>query len=432
MGRPYPPSPSGSLPPLNALGSLTEAQILAHLENLVALYCPLAFGTPADKDRSASEQPLADSGYASETEQLGGELGEELLRLETLRADAFERRTAERWLTGFMARAEALACFSSDAGRQHALDQASWVLESFFADPADEGRLQGVAGQGGGSSSSSSSSSRNTDFARTFSFELPPQISVSVIDNNVSSAGEEKQHAIEIRLNDGLAGTNSSEPDDVGLQSWGASILFSKMLCADPARYLLDPAVLGAAPRIVELGAGTGLVSLVLASLLPRLGMPHAAVVATDYHPAVLANLRANIATNFPDREDGPVRSCALDWAELPAVSGAPPPPPLDAPADLLVATDVVYAPEHAVLLRDCATRLLAPEGVFWLVMTVRPNGKFEAVGGTVEAAFAAADRPKGRDGRRLAILESERIEKQKGIGRGDESHYRLYRIGWA
>ncbi|KAL2170781.1 hypothetical protein VTG60DRAFT_4436 [Thermothelomyces hinnuleus] len=423
MGRPYPASPSGSLPPLKALGSLTEAQILAHLENLVALYCPLAFGTPADKDRSASEQPLADSGYASETEPHGGELGEELLRLETLRADAFERRTAERWLTGFMARADALACFSSDAGRQHALDQASWVLESFFAGPADEGQLQGVAGQGGSTTSSS------TDFARTFSFELPLQI--SVIDNNASAAGEEKQHTIEIRLNDGLAGTNSSEPDDVGLQSWGAAIVFSKMLCADLSRYLLDPAILGTAPRIVELGAGTGLVSLVLASLLPRFGMPHAAVVATDYHPAVLANLRANIAANFPDREGGPVRSCALDWAEVPAASGAPP-PPLDVPADLLVATDAVYAPEHAALLRDCATRLLAPEGVFWLVMTVRPNGRFEAVGGTVEAAFAAADRPKGRDGRRLAILESERIEKQKGIGRGDESHYRLYRIGWA
>ncbi|KAL2154568.1 hypothetical protein VTH82DRAFT_3244 [Thermothelomyces myriococcoides] len=419
MGRPHPLSPSGSLPPLKALESLTEAQISAHLENLVALYCPLAFGNPPEKDRSASEQLFADSGYASETEQHDGGLDGELLRLEALRADAFERRTAERWLTGFMARAEALTCFSSDVARQHALDQASWVLEFFFAEPADEDQLRGAGGQG-------SSNSSSTDYARTFTFELSPKI--SALDNGtIAGEKQQQQDTIVIRLNDGLAGTNSSEPDDVGLQSWGASIVFSKMLCADPSRYLLNRVAVGEAPRIVELGAGTGLVSLVLASLLPRLGMPHATVFATDYHPAVLANLRANIATNFPDSEgekEGRIRSCALDW-------GKEVPPPLGAPADLLVATDAVYAPEHAALLRGCATRLLAPEGVFWLVMTVRPNGKFEAVGGTVEAVFSAADRPRAHDGRRLTILESERIEKQKGIGRGDESHYKLYKIGW-
>ncbi len=34
--------------------------------------------------------------------------------------------------------------------------------------------------------------------------------------------------------------------------------------------------------------------------------------------------------------------------------------PPLDKPADMLIAADVVYAPEHAAWLRDCASRLLA------------------------------------------------------------------------
>ncbi|KAK4247509.1 hypothetical protein C7999DRAFT_32055 [Corynascus novoguineensis] len=397
MGRLYPPPPSASLPPLNTIVSLTEAQIMTHIQNLVALYCPLAFGATLDKEKPMSESPV-DSGYASETETESNNDGREL-RLEALRADAFERKTVERWLTGFMARAETLACFSSDAACQHALDQASWVLESFFAGAADEGQQMG-----GGI----------TDYTRTFSFDLPP------------ANGAEKKHTIEVRLNDGLAGMNSSEPDDVGLQSWGASIVFSKMICAEPSRFLLDYTILGTAPRVVELGAGTGLVSIALASLLPRIGISHPTVVATDYHPAVLANLRANIEANFLDKGDGPIQSCALDWA-VPELKA-----PLDVPADVLVATDAVYAPEHAALLRDCATLLLASQGVFWLVMTVRPNGKFEAVGGTVEAAFEAADRPKGRDGRQLTVLGSERLEKHQGIGRGDESYYRLYRIGWA
>ena len=49
----------------------------------------------------------------------------------------------------------------------------------------------------------------------------------------------------------------------------------------------------------MELGAGTGLVSLALARLLPQLGVHDAKVVATDYDDAVLENLRANITANF-------------------------------------------------------------------------------------------------------------------------------------
>jgi hypothetical protein len=98
----------------------------------------------------------------------------------------------------------------------------------------------------------------------------------------------------------------------------------------------------------------------------------------------------------------------------------------------MLIATDVVYAPEHAVWLRDCATLLLGPNGVFWLVATVRQTGRFEGISDTVEAAFAIKDRPRGKDGRLLSILDSEKLEKRGRVGRGDESGYKLFRIGWA
>lgn len=195
-----------------------------------------------------------------------------------------------------------------------------------------------------------------------------------------------------------------------------------------------------------------------------------ATVIATDYHPTVLENLRANIAENFPppaisttaeeEHEDNnnnnevgggvgvTVDACQLDWS-APALGALP---ALDAavPADVLVATDVVYAPEHAAWLRDCAARLLRPGGVFWLMATVRPNGKFEGISDTVRAAFATAspqrngsnaNNPLGDNSetkennegdRSLAILSEEWLEKRKGIGRGDESGYRLFRIGWA
>ena len=118
-----------------------------------------------------------------------------------------------------------------------------------------------------------------------------------------------------------------------------------------------------------------------------------------------------------------PVSALALDWAL--------PPPDLKASADVVVAADVVYAPQHAAWLRDCAAELVTKMGVFWLIVTVRQTGKFEGIPDTVEAAFAPGLCPRDEEGRRFKILESSGLEKRRGIGRGDEMGYRLYKIGW-
>ncbi|KAL6858138.1 hypothetical protein ACO1O0_005591 [Amphichorda felina] len=391
-----PPAPS-NLPALRTLDSLSSAQVFDALQGLVRLYCPLSFHLDPRASKTLDD-PLVDSGYASGADD---DHDHDQDALATLRSDAFERSIAERWLTGFIARAEALPCLADDDhARERAVEEASCVLESFFANASEDEQAQ----------------EELADFTRDFSFQ-------------VSAPEGQQSPEISVRLNDGLAGRNSDQPDDVGLQSWGASIVFSQLLCAEPGRFGLSAEeALGSppAPRIVDLGAGTGLVSLVLAQLLPLLGLADATVIATDYHPAVLDNLRANMAANLSAADSDRIAAALLDW------SAPSREPPLDKPADVLLATDVVYAPEHAVWLRDCATGFLAPGGVFWLVATVRETGRFDGVSNTVAAAFAAEDRPVGEDGRRLTILHEERLEKRKGIGRGDESAYKLFRIGWA
>ncbi|KAJ4366110.1 hypothetical protein N0V83_007745 [Neocucurbitaria cava] len=230
--------------------------------------------------------------------------------------------------------------------------------------------------------------------------------------------------SISITLNDApLSGTDHT---DVGLQSWGASIVLSSMICADPQRFNLASDSLPQQPTIIELGAGTGLVSLTLAKLLPEIGVERATFTATDYHSAVLENCKANVATNFPmtSGDQPPVDTMILDWSS--------PPSSLQSTADLLIASDVVYAPEHAVWLRDCAAHLLTPSGTFWLMVTVRKTGKFEGIPETVEAAFVPELCPKDGEGRVFGILERSCVEKRRGIGRGDETGYNLYRIGWA
>jgi hypothetical protein len=118
------------------------------------------------------------------------------------------------------------------------------------------------------------------------------------------------------------------------------------------------------------------------------------------------------------------MKTAIMDWAK--------PPAHLKSSSNLLIASDVVYALEHAAWLRDCAAHLLTPSGTFWLMVTVRKHGKFEGVPETVEAAFAEELRPKHENGRTFKILNREFVEKRRSIGRGDETGYNLYRIGWA
>jgi hypothetical protein len=410
--------PSSSLPPLRTIPSLAKHQIFSALQELTTLYCPLASPdfkiVPKNDVRSGAAKSgitdtraaVHDSGYASGIEEDGDDVraAETRKRLPTLRADTFERAFVEKWLTSFIARVEEMECFDSEETRQRAVDQASDILESFYANVADEEEC-----------------TEDADFLREFVFSL----SLPVLKS-------QEQHTIPIKVlvNDGLAGTKDSEDfDDVGLQTWGASVILSELMSANPSRFGLVQPVLGPSPKIVELGAGTGLLSLVLAGMLPHLGAPNASVLATDYHEAVLANLRRNVEANVSklDNDITPqsIAVRALDWS-APSTE-----PPFDSGVDVLVAADVIYGADHAVWLRDCATKILLPGGTFWLLMTVRHTGRLAGVRDTVRWAFSDEERPRNADGRRLCIKSVEDIAKKKGVGRGDEDRYVLFNIGW-
>jgi len=411
----WPLTPTSSLPPLRNLDGIAEAQLLSSLDNLFAIYHPVA--VPKSVVYKASKPfnllnklvPLTDSGYnsgyTSENDEDEGNSASELEKhLALLRGDVLERSFTTRWLEKFITRAaedeDRPGCFASDESWHLAAEKAADLLTALLNPEQDEEEDDGTDGT----------------FYRDFSFPVPGKESISV------------------RLNDGLAGTRADDHTDVGLQTWGASIVFCRMMCETPNRFGLSPTDLGSSPRIVELGAGTGLVSLVLGWLAPQLGFAQPLLVATDYHPSVIANLRCNIAANFPDLVAPgtvacPVQAHLLDWAR----TDLDPDWPLGgAPADVLLATDVVYEPEHAEMLRDCAARLLAPHGMFWLLQTVRENGRFGSVADAVEAVFSKSDAGALQTGPALKVLGNERLEKSDGVGRGDETYYRLFRIGWA
>ena len=105
------------------------------------------------------------------------------------------------------------------------------------------------------------------------------------------------------------------------------------------ARFLhRNPANLGEVTRVLELGAGTGLVSIAAMRLLEqRAGGGGAEVVITDV-PAVLPAIEANLLLNRPLGVGVRARASALDWLDIPShVKG------LDCPYDVVLAADVVW-----------------------------------------------------------------------------------------
>jgi predicted nicotinamide N-methyase len=373
--------PSSSLPPVRSLYFATEEVIVSSLHNLQALYCPLRLQINLSHGKHAAPAQV-DSGYVSEDEDEVAESGkrcDDEQTLAVLRADEFERSFTVRWLTSLIARADELPLECDDT-RDRVVNDAAFILSSF---------------------SEVASSEAEAALTRDFSFPTP------------------SSETIDIRLND--APLSEIDHTDVGLQSWGASIIFSGLMCASPGRFGLERLPPNA--NIIELGAGTGLIGLTAAKMFVHLSAMNPQILATDYHPAVLDNLRANIVTNFPNTS-APISTMLLDWST--------PPPALESTADVIFAADVVYAPEHATWLRDCVAQLLKPGGLFWLVVTVRKHGKFEYEGipETAETAFRRLGGPE-KNGHILQILEKTMLAKQNGIGRGDENGYMLFQIGW-
>ena len=379
----HPVPPSSSLPPLRDASSLTASQISATLANLQKLYCPLP--KAVDFQIHAKHDPLTvDSGYASEDDE------EAVESTEALRADQLERNYATRWLTGFIGRAEELALDEETC--QRFVDDACSVLE--FLSRSEEAE-----------------EAKDDDLGITRGFEF--------------CVRGDQSNSIRVELYD-TPMQSGDDHTDVGLQTWGASIVLSDILCSAPESFGIEATKIGVDSRIIELGAGTGLVSLVLSSLLPRLMVPAASLVATDYHPTVLANLEYNIAAHAAAQAPiTSLRACHLDWS-APSLD-----PPLDRPAQMLIAADAVYALEHAEWLHGCAARLLAPEGVFWLMVSVRPNGKFASVSDTVESVFTKNTRGDAVGGPRLTILDMQWVKYRRGVGRADEIGYKLFKIGW-
>lgn len=464
--------PSAVLPPLARLSTYSTSQIECALTHLRLIYFTkpepkhVALPAPAKSlpRHLIHDTSAPDSGYASAEEDdddddeyadnvttanssrsCGEEEGDdkadvqededsEAFDMDVLRSDVFEREFSIRWLTAFAARSDAWVYITDDSrvataedgneeeeeeARAKLVDDAASLLASFAGEDDEEEAL-----------------------VRRFLFPLHPRD---------GDEDEDENEDVEVILND--APLLSEDHTSVGLQSWGSSILLAERMCASPSSFGLNPSRDTQPLRILELGAGTGLLSIAAAKILSRLSPSSssssssssspAEIVASDYHPQVLENLESNVDTNFPSAHLPPVTVLPLDW-QNPVYTKAP----LDEPFDVILAADVIYHPEHARWIKSCVQTLLRRPGggngheggVFWMIIPVRSTGRHEGMASTVEAVFPSASAVASQarahhEGdaaeMQLAILEVQCIGKHNGVGRADENEYRLFKIGW-
>jgi predicted nicotinamide N-methyase len=328
-------------------------------------------------------------------------------QLDTIRADGFERMHAIRWLTTLVSRIGQLDMDDSDT-------------EPIVQDAA--GLLAICAGTAAAGTRS-----------RAFVFSQPDKIS------NV------KVQLIDLPL-------DNQDYTSVGAQTWGGGCLLADMLVQAPSDFGLRPPP-GRPLRVLELGAGTGLVGLAAGKLLQELCIS-SELVLSDFHPTVLDNLRNNVASNFPDTSASvSIAVHCLDWSQFATLPSSPVDALFDRPFDIILGADIVYEIEHAKWLRCCVETLLRRPPVesieaftmtqlnpqFHLVIPLRATHVAEAQ--SVEQLFplaldvrdGIASPPEGTPAvQSLAIVGKEiLICEDMARSSGSEVEYCHYIISW-
>ncbi|WWC71121.1 uncharacterized protein I206_105074 [Kwoniella pini CBS 10737] len=232
---------------------------------------------------------------------------------------------------------------------------------------------------------------------------------------------KEKKAILPILLHDAPMGDHLS----VGVQTWGSAILLGRKLALNPEEFGLFPLNNNNKNmRILELGAGTGLLSILCKKLLDLKSINEEKektskhlIIATDFLKSVLDNLKICIDLNFPNNplileneneneienkekniKEG-IHICKLDWTTFPNFMESNEINEMNETNseeeeeelkpflnnnegfDLILASDCVYDETHAKLLRKVVSwTLKLPDkngnngGTFHILSPLRPT----------------------------------------------------------
>ena len=223
----------------------------------------------------------------------------------------------------------------------------------------------------------------------------------------------------------------------LGAQTWGGAHVLAEIIIRDPRRFGLHPERTPPStggPKILELGAGTGLVSLAVYRYLASRQIS-AIIHVTDFNSLILDNLAQNISINKPTMPESgdPKISCGpLDWSNPDTADSH-----LSDSVDLVLGADIIYEEFHAGWIRTCLERFMrkprlgsAHQPVFHLVIPLRPTHSFES--NTIEGTFPLKSGTSGKQGWELTVFSKDSILCEASDDAADgQVEYVYYTIGW-
>jgi predicted nicotinamide N-methyase len=376
------PGPTVQLPPVKKIALLPLSGLKESLSYLRQIYSPPVRGSrlisrqklfPPSQSRSPIAVPLTEESP-----------------WDHIRHDKFERSHAIRWLTSLISQLQL-------DDNEPFLEEQGSIREALVEDAASLLALcAGTASAG--------------TLTRTFTFGHG-SLNVQITDIPLQNC----------------------DFSTIGAQTWGGACVLTETIVSNPHDFGLDRDPSDPL-RVLELGAGTGLVSIVLAQYLSRRPHTSASIYSTDFNATVLANLANNITANSRTLSTTvSLTSAFLDWSQPDNRD-----PCLPDVFDLIIGADIVYEMDHIVWIKSCLTMLLRPPcklenrtSRFHLIIPLRPTHALES--DVIEQIFPFAQTPPSPDSIiELAIMSKDVIACDANDDEKiEEVTYAYYVIGW-
>lgn len=171
-----------------------------------------------------------------------------------------------------------------------------------------------------------------------------------------------RERAIAKSEKDSILGQENAEEDTTGLGIWAASLVAAQWMAA-----VVNPKSFPEVRSVLELGAGCGLPSLVIAAALPQ-----AVVYATDFNKETVANLQHNLELNNPTVDRAQLSAAAkallMNWQD----SSTWPSEKID----LIVGSDLIYQTDMVPLLVQTIQGLLKHDVASRFLYTAPISGR--------------------------------------------------------
>ncbi|SCV03726.1 LAMI_0H10462g1_1 [Lachancea mirantina] len=155
--------------------------------------------------------------------------------------------------------------------------------------------------------------------------------------------------------------------DNLGFKTWGSSLVLAEQVCRNYPHYQTPKS---GNLRVLELGAGTGLVGIAFAcKTLEKLQAQKTTIILTDL-PEIVPNLAHNVNLNNLHPEDNALQVIAetLDWNDPSDFIEAHGPGKFD----LILIADPVYSAQHVKLIVNMLSQFLSHQGIACLEIPIR------------------------------------------------------------